>query len=151
MLLLILNVLNTILGKQLFFKYMEENKTIYWKFRDNNTAIELGDTVYYIAKEFNYSQGERKTKLSVKSCKVFIMSANYINKDKCLKEDICPIFVITDQLYSTGEACQIAINNILDKDFVKDNLDKILDKISSSNIGHLSRMIRDSEIDPFNN
>lgn len=128
---------------------MEKNKTIYWKFRDNNAAIELGDTVYYIAKAFDYGQGERKTKLSVRSCKVFIMSSYYINKDKCLKEDICPIFVITDRLYSTAEACQIAINNILDKDFVKDNLDKILDKISGSNIVNLARTIRDSEIEPL--
>ena len=128
---------------------MEENKKIYWKFRDNHTAIELGDTVYYIAKEFSYGQGEIKTKLSVKHCRVFIMSSHYINKDKCLKEDICPIFVTTDQLYSTAEACQIAINNILDKDFVKDNLDKILDKISISNIAQLVRMVRHSEIEPF--
>ena len=128
---------------------MEENKKIYWRFRNNDAAIELGDTVYYIAKEFSYGQGERKTKLSAKHCRVFIMSSHYINKDKCLKEDICPIFVITDRLYSTAEACQIAINNILDKDFVKDNLDKILDKISISNIVNLARMIRESGIEPL--
>lgn len=125
---------------------MEEKKiTAPWVFRNNKQVIRLGDTVYYIEKQSSYAQGGRKTKLCVKSIQVYTISANYINKDKCLNPDICPTFITSDKLYSTVEACQIAINNISDTVFVKDNLDKL----SSSDIGHLAEVIRDSQIEPF--
>ncbi len=125
---------------------MEQKKiTAPWVFKNNKQVIKLGDTVYYIEKQSSYAQGGRKTKLCAKSVQVYTISANYINRDKCLNPDICPTFITSDNLYSTVEACQIAINNISDMDFLRNNLDKL----SSGDIGYLAKAIRDSEIEPF--